>query len=321
MLWKKSKKGEIKYPSKWGLGRIGWHLECSVMATDVLGDNFDIHSGGIDLVFPHHQNEIFQANAYSNDPDSKWVNYFLHSGHLNIQGLKMSKSLKNFVSIKDYLENIGTARELRLLFLMHSWDKPLDYSMDTIDGAKWVDKRITDFIGHLDFIIKEDSVWVCDKTNNNEFEESIYKLVDEMNKDLKDNFNTSKFMKSLLENITHVYKYLDTSYDKSLIEMYRSKLGIILSIFGLDYYNSRGYNGSNGSQVEGNNNIEPFIELSIDLREDFRKVVMKYKKEIPKEAMKEFFQILDDFRDVKLKNLGIELQDRTDDKKTKFVYK
>lgn len=97
-LWKKSKEGEPAWDSPWGLGRPGWHIECSVMASDVLGQRLDIHSGGIDLAFPHHDNEIAQCEGYFNC--KQWVNYFLHAGHLHIEGQKMSKSLKNFITIQ-----------------------------------------------------------------------------------------------------------------------------------------------------------------------------------------------------------------------------
>lgn len=96
-LWKSTKPGEPSWPSPWGPGRPGWHIECSVMASAVLGTRMDIHSGGVDLVFPHHDNEIAQAEACHDC--KQWVNYFLHTGHLHIQGLKMSKSLKNFITI------------------------------------------------------------------------------------------------------------------------------------------------------------------------------------------------------------------------------
>lgn len=105
-LWKaRSKPGEPSWPSPWGEGRPGWHIECSVMASAILGDNMDIHSGGVDLMFPHHDNELAQSEAYHGC--KQWVNYFLHTGHLHIEGLKMSKSLKNFISI-DVSRRIAT---------------------------------------------------------------------------------------------------------------------------------------------------------------------------------------------------------------------
>jgi cysteinyl-tRNA synthetase len=101
-LWKKSKPGEPSWDSPWGKGRPGWHIECSAMSASIFGSNIDIHSGGQDLKFPHHDNEIAQSEAaFGND---NWCHFFLHSGHLHIQGCKMSKSLKNFITIKQALE-------------------------------------------------------------------------------------------------------------------------------------------------------------------------------------------------------------------------
>ncbi|KAF9151500.1 hypothetical protein BGX20_005402, partial [Mortierella sp. AD010] len=97
-LWKASKSGEPAWDSPWGPGRPGWHIECSVMASEVLGSNMDIHSGGIDLAFPHHDNELAQSEAYHQC--DQWVNYFTHCGHLHVQGQKMSKSLKNFITVQ-----------------------------------------------------------------------------------------------------------------------------------------------------------------------------------------------------------------------------
>ncbi len=315
-LWKKSKPGELSFDSKWGKGRVGWHLECSVMATDVLGDVIDIHSGGIDLIFPHHQNEILQANAHSNNPDHKWVNYFLHSGHLNIDGCKMSKSLKNFITIKDYLKNVGTAQQLRLLFLMHKWDKPLDYNMDTIEGAQWIDKRFQEFYDHLVFTLKDEHV-VPDDNNGKHGQFVIYldELIANIDRALRDNFDTSSVVKYLQASVTEVYKYIESSpFNLQLVEAYFDYFKQITTMFGLSFTR----NSENESKSQSQD-IDKYIELGIDLREDVRKIVMKYKKQIPKEAMKEFFQVLDGFRDVKLAELGIQLQDRAGDKKTKYV--
>jgi len=124
-LWKKSKPGEPGWDSVWGMGRPGWHIECSVMASAILGDGMDIHSGGVDLMFPHHDNEMAQSEAYHNCP--QWVNYFLHTGHLHIEGLKMSKSLKNFITICDALKQ-HSARQLRLSFIAQRWDLGMDFA-------------------------------------------------------------------------------------------------------------------------------------------------------------------------------------------------
>lgn len=132
-LWKKSKAGEPYWPSKWGNGRPGWHIECSVMASDVLGAKMDIHSGGIDLAFPHHDNELAQSEAFyceHGKGEHTWVNYFLHMGHLSISGSKMSKSLKNFQTIQDALATAYSARNMRIVFLMGKWNDGVEISPD-----------------------------------------------------------------------------------------------------------------------------------------------------------------------------------------------
>lgn len=141
-LWKASKPGDPTWDSPWGAGRPGWHIECSVMASEILGNTLDVHAGGVDLRFPHHDNELAQAEAYYGVP--QWVNYFLHSGHLHIQGLKMSKSLKNFITIKEALK-VFTARQLRWLFLLHAWDGPMDYGDNSMEQAVNIDKFFNEF--------------------------------------------------------------------------------------------------------------------------------------------------------------------------------
>ncbi|KAA3680819.1 cysteinyl-tRNA synthetase [Paragonimus westermani] len=142
-LWKASKKGEPAWSSPWGPGRPGWHIECSVMASGILGDSMEIHGGGVDLKFPHHDNELAQSEAYFGH--SHWVHYFLHAGHLTISGCKMSKSLKNFITIRDALKQCS-ARRLRLTFLLHSWQDTMDYGPDTLAEAVAYEKMLVDFL-------------------------------------------------------------------------------------------------------------------------------------------------------------------------------
>ncbi|VDN98580.1 unnamed protein product [Rodentolepis nana] len=150
-LWKASKPGEPAWPSPWGPGRPGWHIECSVMASDAIGDCMDIHTGGVDLKFPHHDNELAQSEAHFGH--SHWVNYFLHAGHLTISGCKMSKSLKNFITIRDALKQ-HTARELRFAFLLHSWRDTLDYGADTMSEALAFSKTINDFLFNVSHTLR-----------------------------------------------------------------------------------------------------------------------------------------------------------------------
>ncbi|CAK6976534.1 probable cysteine--tRNA ligase%2C mitochondrial [Scomber scombrus] len=134
-LWKQSKPQEPYWDSPWGRGRPGWHIECSTIASSVFGSQLDIHSGGIDLAFPHHENEVAQSEAYHQC--EQWANYFLHSGHLHLKGNaeKMSKSLKNFIAIKDFLQ-FYSANEFRMFCLLTKYRSAIDYSDSSMLEAR-----------------------------------------------------------------------------------------------------------------------------------------------------------------------------------------
>ena len=178
-LWKCSKAGEPSWPSPWGAGRPGWHIECSVMASHVLGGQIDIHSGGIDLAFPHHDNEIAQSEAFwegdykpegeccgstSGDGKHQWINYFLHMGHLSIQGSKMSKSLKNFVSIREALARspsgeapAWTARGLRVVFLMGGWKEGIEVGVGVLLEARKWEETVGKFFAVVKALVSEET--------------------------------------------------------------------------------------------------------------------------------------------------------------------
>jgi cysteinyl-tRNA synthetase len=167
-LWKASKPGEPSWPSPWGHGRPGWHIECSAMASDKLGSQMDIHSGGVDLAFPHHDNELAQSEAYWQDKshgNHQWVNYFIHMGHLSIQGSKMSKSLKNFTTIRDALaRGDWTPRGLRIAFLLGGWKDGIEITEDLVKaGSSWEDKLNVSAIQSLkmDYLIERLGLTVC----------------------------------------------------------------------------------------------------------------------------------------------------------------
>ncbi len=132
VLWKHSKPGEPAWPSPWGAGRPGWHIECSVMAQEFLGTRFDIHGGGIDLKFPHHENEIAQSCAASGD---SFAQLWMHNGFLTVDDEKMSKSLGNFFTIRDVLRVVRDAEVIRYFFLSSHYRSPLNYSLEQLDQA------------------------------------------------------------------------------------------------------------------------------------------------------------------------------------------
>ena len=131
-LWKSAKEGEISWDSPWGLGRPGWHIECSVMATEILGDTIDIHGGGADLEFPHHTNEIAQSEAKTG---KTFANYWMHNGFVNIDNVKMSKSLGNFITVHDALETVD-GQVLRFFFATQHYRKPINFTEKAVRDAE-----------------------------------------------------------------------------------------------------------------------------------------------------------------------------------------
>ena len=131
-LWKAAKPGEIFWASPWGEGRPGWHIECSVMAREHLGDTIDIHAGGQDLTFPHHENEIAQSEAHN---DKTFANYWMHNGYINIDNEKMSKSLGNFVLVNDIRQQIDP-QVLRFFMLSVHYRHPINFAQDLVEAAK-----------------------------------------------------------------------------------------------------------------------------------------------------------------------------------------
>ena len=144
-LWKLAKPGEPYWDSPWGKGRPGWHIECSVMSSKYLGDTFDIHCGGPDLVFPHHENEIAQSEAKSG---VKFVNYWMHAGYLNINNQKMSKSLGNFFTVREILEKYDPM-VVRFFMLSSHYRNPINFSFDLLDQAKVGFERIKNSVFKL----------------------------------------------------------------------------------------------------------------------------------------------------------------------------
>ncbi|MDD8019599.1 MAG: cysteine--tRNA ligase [Acidobacteriota bacterium] len=147
VLWKKAKPGEPVWETEFGPGRPGWHIECSAMSTRYLGPNFDIHCGGIDNIFPHHENEIAQSEAFYGQ---KFVNYWLHCHHLVVDGEKMSKSKGNFYTLRDLLARNIDPVDLRFFLLSTHYRKMLNFTFDNLEQAKASRQRIIDFLYELE---------------------------------------------------------------------------------------------------------------------------------------------------------------------------
>ena len=191
-LWKAAKEEEPSWESPWGRGRPGWHIECSVMSTKFLGNNFTIHGGGLDLVFPHHENEIAQTVSAG----KKSAKFWIHNGLLTIDGQKMSKSLGNFITIKDFLSEHGDMDLLKLLFLSSHYRHPVNYTKDKINETARMKERITIFS-------KEAGDKKAPGRKNKDAEKIKEKFIAAMD----DDFNTPEALAAIFElvNLGNIY--------------------------------------------------------------------------------------------------------------------
>ena len=192
-LWKFEKPGEPNWPSPWGAGRPGWHIEDTAIAEKFFGPRYDIHGGGRDLTFPHHEAEIAQMEAASGK--KPLVKYWLHTGFLTVEGKKMAKSLGNFITIKDFLKK-HSARLLRFIVLKNHYRSPLDYTENAIFQAEKELQRIDEFIGQIRNSIRQPA----DKIQNKP-QISISKFQKEFNTAMEDDFNTPKAMAVIFQLI------------------------------------------------------------------------------------------------------------------------
>ena len=206
VLWKFSKLGEPSWDSPWGKGRPGWHIECSAMSEKILGLPFDIHGGGQDLIFPHHEDEIAQSEAATG---KRFVNYWVHNGMVNVDNIKMSKSLGNFKTIRDLLKDYD-GKVIRYFVISSHYRKPVDFSKNTLDDAKNAYERLKNIISNLKDdkeintkYLKEFRDAMDDDLNTPEALAVLWKLV--RDKDAKGKIETIKeiektFELDLLEN-------------------------------------------------------------------------------------------------------------------------
>ena len=301
-LWKRKKEGEPYWDSPWGQGRPGWHIECSAMAKKYLGDTFDIHGGGQDLVFPHHENEIAQSRcAYHGN----FANYWLHNGFIQVNGDKMSKSLGNFFLLREILGKIP-GNVVRLFILGTHYRKPINFSMDNMEDSRKTLKNIVTSMNNFSEIIEKFSGKgshegeVSDNTGNNstnEFKEKVNELDKKFMEAMDEDMNTPQALAVIFDQIKETKKFsvnisngeeaeaLNYSYN-SLRKKLEEVLGIML------FMEDENKNFKNNDKLTGN-----LIELLIKLRADARK--------------EKNFKLSDEIRD-NLKELGIEIQDNKD---------
>lgn len=204
-LWKASKEGEPAWESPWGQGRPGWHIECSAMSLKHLGETFDIHGGGADLIFPHHENEIAQSEAYSGKP---FARYWVHNGFITVDKEKMSKSLGNFFTIKDILGKFD-AEAVRFFLLSTHYRSPIEFSDEQLREAETsIDRYYATVLRIHDFIAQEHTT---EKSAHDEkvFEELLGRFIERVTGAMDDDFNTALAVGHIFELIRALNKYLD----------------------------------------------------------------------------------------------------------------
>ena len=212
-LWKSQKPGEPAWESPWGLGRPGWHIECSCMAKKLLGETIDIHAGGMDLAFPHHENEIAQSEALTGKP---FANYWMHSAYLNVNNQKMSKSLNNFLTARDALQKYD-ADVIRFLMLSAHYRVQLNFSDDLLESAKASVERLYNAVSNLENLISE-----VKKEKMDEQEEVYLKSLDQYREKyiskMDDDFNTADAITSIFDLIKDINTNISIESSKELCE-------------------------------------------------------------------------------------------------------
>ena len=224
-LWKAAKEGEPYWDSPWGKGRPGWHIECSAMNKRYLGDSIDIHCGGKDLVFPHHENEIAQSEAANDAPFAK---YWMHNGYINVDNVKMSKSLGNFKTVRE-IANVYGYEVIRYFLVSSHYRSPINYSIDIIEQCQSALDRLYTCRESLDFAIKN-------AKSNIDDDEEILKLIasakDEFIKAMDDDLNTADGIAAVFNlvstiNTEIINKEVSLNVCKKAAEMFDELTGVL----------------------------------------------------------------------------------------------
>ncbi|MGD6804818.1 cysteine--tRNA ligase [Rossellomorea vietnamensis] len=227
VLWKAAKEGEIFWESPWGQGRPGWHIECSAMAKKYLGETIDIHAGGQDLAFPHHENEIAQSEALNNQT---FARYWMHNGYINIDNEKMSKSLGNFVLVHDIIKE-QDPQVLRFFMLSVHYRHPINYNLELLENAKSGLDRLKTSYENLKHR-KEVSAELTD--NNEEWLEKLVSLKNQFIEEMDDDFNTANGISVLFELSRQANYYLmEKNTSTTVIEAFSKHFQEFFEVLGL----------------------------------------------------------------------------------------
>ena len=228
VLWKPKKEGEPAWDSPWGQGRPGWHIECSVMSKKYLGETIDIHAGGEDLIFPHHENEIAQSEAASGKEFSR---YWMHNGFLNINNQKMSKSLGNFFTVREIAEKYDL-QVLRFFMLSAHYRSPLNFSADLMEAAKNGLERICTAAEQLERLKSAST-----KEEMQEQEEALYaqsaQFQDKFEAAMEDDCNTADAVSAVFELVKFINMHVSAECSKEYLQKLYDRLDNLCGILGI----------------------------------------------------------------------------------------
>lgn len=229
VLWKPKKEGEPAWPSPWSEGRPGWHIECSVMAKKYLGDEIDIHAGGEDLVFPHHENEIAQSEAANGVQFSK---YWLHNAFLNIDNKKMSKSLGNFFTVREISEKYDL-QVLRFFMLSAHYRSPLNFSADLMESSKNGLERIITAVENLNHFLESESLREQMTEDEKKLYDSAKEFIKKFENAMEDDFNTADAIAAVFELVKFINTNIKADNSRELITKLKDEVINLCDILGI----------------------------------------------------------------------------------------
>ncbi len=253
-LWKGAKPGEPSWDSPWGKGRPGWHIECSAMAGRYLGKTIDIHCGGQDLIFPHHENEIAQSECCNGVP---FANYWMHNGYINVDNVKMSKSLGNFFTVRDVAEKYGY-EPIRYLMISSHYRSPINYSVDIIEQCKAALQRLYNCRDSLDFELSSAEETTPD--NLDEIKAQLSKRREQFVEAMDDDLNTADGIAALFELVKDINVNVLGSGSKELISFAAGLFDELSGVLGLVY--------NRNAEADLDSEIEKLIELRTKARQE-----------------------------------------------------
>ncbi|GAE35307.1 cysteine--tRNA ligase [Halalkalibacter akibai] len=232
VLWKAAKEGEISWNSPWGEGRPGWHIECSAMVKKYLGDTIDIHAGGQDLTFPHHENEIAQSEALTG---KTMANYWLHNGFINIDNEKMSKSLGNFVLANEIIRQ-HSAEVVRFFMLTAHYRSPINFSDELLEGAKSGLERLKTAVSSLEYRLGESA----DFGELGDWNERIKALQERFIEEMDDDFNSANGIAVLFDLAKEANRYLrEERTSKEVLQAFLSLFNEFADVLGITLHQQK----------------------------------------------------------------------------------